>query len=169
MTLSRIELAELVALRAEVSRLKHTAERMVWERKADLDAAEKCNAVSRATIKQRNEVATDLAEAHALLRAMTEELSRASTDFAVNKDAWRQHYEAEAKRLAERTAIEQANWFADHLNHERDDAVAEEREACAKVALGSFPLPIVVGQTKKDYGAGLATAIAAAIRARGSR
>lgn len=84
---------EVDRLRREVSRLKHAAERMVWERKADLDAAEKCNAVSRAVIKQRDETAAkldialnDLAEAQTLLRARDAELEQVRKQLAVWTD-----------------------------------------------------------------------------------
>jgi hypothetical protein len=61
---------EVDRLRGEVARLKHAAERTVWERKADLDAAEKCNAVSRLAIKQRNEAVAENEAKAAVIAAL---------------------------------------------------------------------------------------------------
>ena len=57
------------------------------------------------------------------------ELERQRCDFAINKNAWR-----EVAKLEAQTAQEQADWFREHLNHERDDSVVEARAVALEEA-----------------------------------
>ena len=50
------------------------------------------------------------------------------------KDQWKRHWESRKKELEEETALAQANWYAEHLNHEVDDVKAELDEAVAACA-----------------------------------
>ncbi len=108
----------------------------------------------------------DLDAERALAKERAEVVRRLKADFAVNKDAWRQHYEREADVLRVQLAMEQRAWFAGHLN----DEVTDEREACAQLA------DTEADRIKHDanfFGLGearlekVAHHIAAAIRARG--
>ena len=109
--------AERERLKAEVARLTQAAERNVFERKADLDAAERSVAVAKAMRDQRN--------------GLIVELDAALAEWA--------RLEGVVEELADRNGLAMpslAHHFARVVTerNEARDAVKAEREACALLA-----------------------------------